>query len=88
MVERGRDAGLGVGVRVAVGWNARDRSILRGEGDAFSATYAVAIADGHTPVDAARLGVVAGAFAVTKREVVPGLGTWAELERFASAARL
>jgi ribokinase len=54
-----------------------------GAGDAFSAAYAVAIAEGRTPVDAARFGAIAGAFAVTRREVVPGLGTRAELDAFA-----
>jgi ribokinase len=53
-----------------------------GAGDAFSAAYAVAIAEGKAPVDAARFGAIAGAFAVTRREVVPGLGTRAELEAF------
>jgi ribokinase len=54
-----------------------------GAGDAFSAAYAVAIAEGRTPVEAARSGAVAGAFAVTRAEVVPGLGTRAELDAFA-----
>lgn len=54
-----------------------------GAGDAFSAAYAVAIAEGRTPVEAARFGALAGAFAVTRREVVPGLATRAELEAFA-----
>ena len=57
-----------------------------GAGDAFSAAYAVAIAEGESPLAAARLGVTAGAFAVTRREVVPGLGTRAELEAFAAGA--
>ncbi|MDX6568894.1 MAG: ribokinase [Gaiellales bacterium] len=56
-----------------------------GAGDAFSAAYAVAIAEGRTPVEAARFGVIAGAFAVTRREVVPGLATRAELDAFAAA---
>jgi ribokinase len=53
-----------------------------GAGDAFSAAYAVAIAEGRSPIDAARFGTVAGAFAVTRREVVPGLGTREELATF------
>jgi ribokinase len=53
-----------------------------GAGDAFSAAYAVAIAEGRSPLDAARFGAVAGAFAVTRREVVPGLGTRHELAAF------
>jgi ribokinase len=56
-----------------------------GAGDAFSAAYAVAIAEGKAPVEAARFGALAGAFAVTRREVVPGLGTRAELDAFAAA---
>jgi ribokinase len=54
-----------------------------GAGDAFSAAYAVAIAEGRTPVEAARFGAIAGAFAVTRAEVVPGLGTRADLDAFA-----
>jgi ribokinase len=57
-----------------------------GAGDAFSAAYAVAIASGDDPLAAARLGVTAGAFAVTRREVVPGLATRAELDAFAARA--
>jgi ribokinase len=53
-----------------------------GAGDAFSAAYAVAIAECRTPVEAARFGAIAGAFSVTRAEVVPGLGTRAELARF------
>jgi ribokinase len=56
-----------------------------GAGDAFSAAYAVAIAEGRRPVEAARFGALAGAFAVTRREVVPGLATREELEAFAAA---
>jgi ribokinase len=56
-----------------------------GAGDAFSAAYAVAIAEGKGPVEAARFGAIAGAFAVTRREVVPGLGTRAELDAFIAA---
>jgi ribokinase len=59
-----------------------------GAGDAFSAAYAVALAAGHTPLDAARLGVLAGAFAVTRREVVPGLATWQELSELAASVGL
>jgi ribokinase len=53
-----------------------------GAGDAFSAAYAVAIAEGRTAAEAARFGAIAGAFAVTRAEVVPGLGTRAELDAF------
>jgi ribokinase len=56
-----------------------------GAGDAFSAAYAVAIAEGKAPVEAARFGAIAGAFAVTRREVVPGLATRAELDAFTAA---
>ena len=55
--------------------------------DAFSAAYAVAIAEGKGPVEAARFGVAAGAFAVTRREVVPGLGTREELAAVGAAER-
>jgi sugar/nucleoside kinase (ribokinase family) len=43
------------------------------------------IAEGEGPVEAARFGALAGAVAVTRREVVPGLGTRAELDAFAAA---
>jgi ribokinase len=44
-----------------------------GAGDAFTAGYAVAIADGAEPAEAARFGVRCGGFAVTRAEVVPSL---------------
>lgn len=56
-----------------------------GAGDAFSAAYSVAIAEGRPPTDAARFGALAGAFAVTRREVVPGLATRDQLAAFAAA---
>lgn len=71
--------------RVAIPALAVDEVVdTAGAGDAFSAAYAVAIAEGKTPVEAARFGARAGAFAVTRREVVPGLGTRAEIEAFAA----
>lgn len=44
-----------------------------GAGDAFCAAYTVALVEGATPVEAARFGAQAGAFAVTRDEVVPAL---------------
>jgi ribokinase len=44
-----------------------------GAGDAFNAALAVGLVEGRPVVDAVRLGVAAGAFAVTRREVIPGL---------------
>ena len=71
--------------RVAIPAVAVDEVVdTAGAGDAFSAAYAVAIAEGRSPIAAARFGALAGAFAVTRREVVPGLGTRAELEAFAA----
>lgn len=50
-----------------------------GAGDAFSAAYAVAIAEGARPLDAARFGAAAGAHAVGVAEVVPSLAHRADL---------
>jgi ribokinase len=44
-----------------------------GAGDAFSAAYAVSIAEGSRPREAAELASACGAFAVTRAEVLPGL---------------
>lgn len=55
-----------------------------GAGDAFSAAYAVALADGASVEEAARLGAVAGAFATTRAEVVPALPRRDELAAFAA----
>lgn len=51
-----------------------------GAGDAFSAAYVVALVEGASPVEAARFAVRAGAFAVTRAEVVPALPRRADLE--------
>lgn len=50
-----------------------------GAGDAFSAAYAVAIAEGATPLQAARYGAAAGAHAVGIAEVVPSLARRGDL---------
>jgi ribokinase len=55
-----------------------------GAGDAFAAAYATAVAGGADAVEAARHGALAGAFAVTRREVVPGLPTRADLDALAA----
>lgn len=44
-----------------------------GAGDAFNAALAVGLVEGRPVADAVRLGVAAGAFAVTRHEVIPGL---------------
>ncbi|PSQ15397.1 ribokinase [Halobacteriales archaeon QS_8_69_26] len=44
-----------------------------GAGDAFNAGFAVALAEGRSPVDAARFGCAAGALSVTEFDVVPSL---------------
>ncbi len=50
-----------------------------GAGDAFNAALAVALCRGWSPVDAAGYAVAAGAFAVSRHEVIPGLGTAEDL---------
>lgn len=50
-----------------------------GAGDAFNAAFATALSRGATAVEAARYGNAAGAFAVGRPEVIPGLATRAEL---------
>lgn len=44
-----------------------------GAGDAFTGALAVAVAEGRTLVEAARFAAAAGAFAVGRAEVIPGL---------------
>ncbi len=57
-----------------------------GAGDAFTAAFAVALAEGIPDLDAARWGCAAGAHMVEHAGVVPGLPNRAELEtRLASA---
>jgi ribokinase len=51
-----------------------------GAGDAFTAAFAVALAEGLSDLDATRWGCAAGAHMVEHRGVVPGLPTRAELE--------
>lgn len=50
-----------------------------GAGDAFNAAFATALCRGAGAVEAARYGNAAGAFAVSRPEVIPGLATSAEL---------
>ena len=52
-----------------------------GAGDAFTAAFAVALAEGQENLDAVRWGCAAGAHMVEHEGVVPGLPTRAELER-------
>ncbi len=51
-----------------------------GAGDAFTAAFAVALAEGKSDLDAARWGCAAGAHMVEHPGVVPGLPTRAQLE--------
>jgi ribokinase len=44
-----------------------------GAGDAFNAALAVALVQGRTLPDAVAFAVAAGAFAITRHEVIPGL---------------
>jgi ribokinase len=52
-----------------------------GAGDAFTAAFAVGVAEGRDVVDAVRFANAAGALAVGKREVVPSLPTRSDVER-------
>jgi ribokinase len=51
-----------------------------GAGDAFTAAFAVALAEGLSDLDAVRWGCAAGAHMVEHPGVVPGLPTRAQLE--------
>ena len=51
-----------------------------GAGDAFTAAFAVALAEGRTDLEAVRWGCAAGAHMVEHAGVVPGLPSRAELE--------
>ena len=57
-----------------------------GAGDAFTAAFAVALAEGLSDLDAVRWGCAAGAHMVEHPGVVPGLPTRAELEARLAAA--
>ena len=58
-----------------------------GAGDAFSAAFAVALAEGATDLEAVRWGCAAGAHMVEHEGVIPGLPTRTQLEaRLAVAA--
>jgi ribokinase len=52
-----------------------------GAGDAFTAAFAVALAEGLEPLEAVRWGCAAGAHMVEHQGVVPGLPTRGQLER-------
>lgn len=56
-----------------------------GAGDAFVAALAVATAEGAELPDAVSFAVTAGGYAVTRKEVLPGLATREELTAFAEA---
>jgi len=53
---------------------------MTGAGDAFNAGLAVGLAEGLSMADALRLGLRSGAFAVTQRGVIGGLGTRQQLD--------
>jgi ribokinase len=53
-----------------------------GAGDAFNGALAVALAEGEPLAAAVRFANYAGAFAVTREEVIPALPTRAELDEF------
>lgn len=55
-----------------------------GAGDAFTAAFSVAIAEGKNPVEAAQFASLAGAHAVTIEQVIPSLATRDQLEQFES----
>ena len=59
-----------------------------GAGDAFSAAYAVALAEGATAIEAARFAAFAGAFATTRAEAVPGLPRRQELLACVQSGRI
>lgn len=52
-----------------------------GAGDAFCGAFAVALAEGATPVEAARFGAAAGAFAVTRPGAAASLPSRPEVQR-------
>jgi ribokinase len=56
-----------------------------GAGDAFCGTFAVAVAEGADPLDAARLAAAAGALATTRQGAVPSLPTRSEIDALAAS---
>jgi ribokinase len=59
-----------------------------GAGDAFTAAFAVALAEGCDDREAVRWGCAAGAHMVEHPGVIPGLPTREELERRLASARV
>lgn len=58
-----------------------------GAGDAFNAAFAVGICRGWGPARAAHFGAAAGAFAVSRPEVIPGLGRPSDLAALLASER-
>lgn len=54
-------------------------------GDAFNGAFAVALAEGSSPVDAVRFATAAAAIAVTRHGALPSMPTRAEVEAFFAA---
>lgn len=82
MGERGAYLATQDGVRTlipAFGVRAVDTTAA---GDAFNASFAVAMLRGSTPVDAARFAAAAAAISVTRRGAVPSMPTQAEVGLF------
>jgi ribokinase len=55
-------------------------------GDAFVGAFAVALAEGCDPLDAAGLGAAAGAVAVSRASALPSLGSRSEIDRIRLAS--
>ena len=58
-----------------------------GAGDAFNGSFAVAIGEGMTPVDAARLGCAAAALSVTKAGTAPSMPMRGAIEAMLAASK-
>jgi ribokinase len=57
-----------------------------GAGDAFNGSFAVAIGEGKSPVDAVRFGCAAAALSVTKAGTAPSMPSRAEIEAMLASA--
>jgi ribokinase len=57
-----------------------------GAGDAFNGSFAVAIGEGRSPVEAARFGCAAAALSVTKAGTAPSMPSRAEIEAMLASA--
>jgi len=85
--ERGAYIATQDGERTAIPAYAVKPVDTTGAGDAFNGAFAVALARGVRPVDAARFASAAAAVSVTRRGAAPSMPTQADVDYFCAAAQ-